>query len=123
MKRIIQAVVVATIFTGAARAEDAAIVLPAQWTYADQHAAEIAAGPVVDAFPGSARDDTIVVAPSKSTYADGHASDVAKSMGDAFPGFARDDTITVPSMSTYADQFANERNMQARGESDPALAR
>ena len=85
MKHIIQAVVVAALFTSTqAKAEDPMIVLPSQWTHADG----IKQGASASAFPGSAREDPIV----------------------------------VESKSTYADQFVTERNVQARGASDPALS-
>jgi len=88
MKRIIQAMVVAALFTGVqVQAEDGAIGLPSQWTNADRHAAEIALGGTFDAFPGASADP-----------------------------------LGLPSMSTYADRFVNERNMQARGASDLALS-
>ena len=115
MKRIIQAVVVAALFTGAqAKAEDAPIVLPSQWTHAD----DLSGGTQASAFPGASREDPIVVE-SMSTYADGKSPDA---MASAFPGAAREDIVTVESMSTYADEFATERSQYARGASDPALS-
>ena len=67
MKRIIQAVVVAALFTGMqAKAEDAPIVVPSQWTYAERSTAP--AGAPVSAFAGSI--DEMIVLTSKSTYAD-----------------------------------------------------
>ena len=120
MKRIIQAVVVGALFTGAqAQAEDAPIVLPAQWTHADRLPAGAAQA---SAFPGASREDPIVVE-SKSTYAEGHAGGVSQdAVASAFPGAAREDPITVESMSTHADEFVTERSQHARGASDPALS-
>ncbi len=43
-------------------------------------------------------------------------------MVSAFPSSVDDAGISVASKSTYADQFVTERNLQARGESDPALS-
>ena len=118
MKRIIQAVVVAALLTGAqAQAEDGAIGLPSQWTYADRNAAEIAKEVVVSAFPGKAADPVSLA--SQSTYADQHAAEIAREVvASAFPGEAADPVM----LSTYADRFVNERNVQARGASDPALS-
>jgi len=119
MKHIIQAVVVAALFTSTqAKAEDPMIVLPSQWTHADG----IKQGASASAFPGSAREDPIVVE-SKSTRADRYAAGMKQEPAIvAFPGFAREDPIVVESKSTYADQFVTERNVQARGASDPALS-
>ena len=67
MKLIIQAVVVAALFTGTqAKAEDAPIVVPSQWTYADRSTAPM--GAPVSAFAGSI-EEMIVLEP-KATYAD-----------------------------------------------------
>jgi len=119
MKRIIQAVVVGALFTGAqAQAEDAPIVLPAQWSHADRLPAGAAQA---SAFPGASREDPIVVE-SKSTYAERHAGMSQDAVASAFPGAAREDPITVESMSTHADEFATERSQHARGASDPALS-
>ena len=120
MKRIIQAVVVAALFTGVqAQAEDAPIVLPSQWTYADGLSS---GGAQTSAFPGASREDPIVVE-SMSTYADQHAADMSKgTVASAFPGAAREDPIVVESMSTYADRFATEHARHASGSADPALS-
>ena len=57
------------------------------------------------------------------TYADRHAAETAKeAMVSAFPSSVDDAGISAPSRSTYADNFTNERNLQARGASDPALS-
>ena len=84
MKRIIQAVVVAALFTSTqAKAEDAPIVLPAQWTYGDSEpAVESAMRAPVSAFPGSAREDPIVVE-SMSTYADSFTGERSAQAGSA----------------------------------------
>jgi len=112
MKRIIQAMVVAALFTGTqAMAEDAMIVLPSQATQADGNA-----GNVADSFPGSAPE--MIVLESQSTNA-GTAQEVAVS---AFPGTAREDPIVVESMSTYADQFVAARTTQASAAAEPALS-
>lgn len=123
MKRIIQAVVVAALFTSVqAKAEDEAIVLPSEWTYADKHAAEIASNPVVSAFAGSARDDGITLE-AMSTYADRHVAEIASEpVVSAFAGNARDEGITLEPSVTYADQFVTERNLQASAAADPALS-
>ena len=147
MKRILQAVVVAALFTGIqAQAEDAPIVVPSQWTFADR----AAPGGAADAFAGSAPD--MIVLESKSTRADSYAASNAQEavvsafpgsapemivlesrpahaaglaqgeVASAFPGSAREDPIVVESISTHADKFAGERPTQARGASDPALS-
>src|SRR5262252_9885008 len=113
MKRIVIALAVAALFNGTqALAEDAPIVLVSESTYAGQHAA----GSPVAAFPGEAREDPIVL-PSEWTYVD--RSDGQAAAGSAFPGFAREDPIVV---ETYPETFTRDRNMQASGASDPALA-
>src|SRR5436190_14718652 len=93
MKRIIQAVVVAALFTGAqAKAEDAPIVVPAQWTHADRLPA---GGAQASAFPGASREDPIVVE-SKSTYTEDHPAGMSQeAVASAFPGAAREDPIVV----------------------------
>ena len=97
MKRIIQAVVVAALFTSTqAKSEDAPIVVPSQWTYADK----AAPGGAGNAFAGSI--DEMIVLTSASTSAPQGA------MVSAFPGSAREDIVTVESKSTYADRFAGQ---------------
>jgi len=120
MKRIIQAVVVAALFTSTqAKAEDGMIVLQSKWTHADG----IAQGGAASAFPGSSREDPIVVE-SMFTGADRYAGGSAKeAVAGVFPGSAREDIVTVESMSTYADQFATERSTYASGAADPALSK
>jgi len=114
MKTILQALVVAALFTGVqAKAEDAPIVVTSQWTYADR----TAPGGSADAFPGSAPE--MIVLESRPAHAAGLAQGEVAS---AFPGSAREDPIVVESISTHADKFAGERPTQARGASDPALS-
>jgi hypothetical protein len=115
MKRIIQAVVVAVLFTGTyAKAEDAPIVVPSQWTHADRNPSP--AGEPVSAFAGSI--DEMIVLNAGSTHAAGEAQ-----VASAFPGSAREDPIVVESMTTRADQFAaEERNRQASVAAAPALS-
>ena len=122
MKRTIQALVVAALLNATyALADDPARVLLAQVTYADMHAGELGTGNSVSAFPSSVDDAGISV--SSWTYAERHAAGTAKEdMVSAFPSSVDDAGISLPSKSTYADQFLTERNLQARGDSDPALA-
>jgi hypothetical protein len=76
MKRIIQAVVVAALFTGTyAKAEDAPIVVPSQWTHADRNAPT---GAPVSAYAGSI--DEMIVLNGGSTHAAGEAQ-----VASAFP--------------------------------------
>jgi hypothetical protein len=119
MKRIIQAVVVAALFTGMqAKAEDAPIVVPSQWTYAERSTAP--AGAPVSAFAGSI--DEMIVLESKSTYADLHAASSAQEpVVSAFAG-SIDEMIVLTSKSTYADRFVTEPTRQASGPADPALS-
>lgn len=125
MKRIIQAVVVAALVTGAqASSADAfpgngdPIVLAPASTYADQHAATIAQGGSNNPFPG---DGEPVVLASAWTYADRNAAAIAAApSSDPFPG--NGDPIVLVPMSTYADGFVTERSMHASGASDPALS-
>ena len=125
MKRIIQAMVVAALITGAqAVSADAfpgngdPIVLQSEWTYADKNAAGIAQGGSVDPFPGNG--DPVVLA-SQETHAERHAGEIAQGgLADAFPGHG--DPVVLPAMSTYADQFVTERNRLASGASDPAAS-
>jgi hypothetical protein len=119
MKRTIQAaLVVAALLNGSyALADDPANVLLAQVTYAEMHAGEL--GNAVSAFPSEGRDDAVTV-PSQWTHADRNPGGIVEAES-AFPSEAPE-YITLPARSTYADRFANERNMQARGESDPALS-
>ena len=106
MKRIIQAVVVATLFIGTqAKAEDPMIVVPSAWTYADKHASE---GGAVNAFAGSI--DEMIVLNSQGERSAGSAK-----VADAFPGSAREDIVTVASKSTYADRFAAHAAAPAQG--------
>ena len=114
MKRIIQAVVVAALFTGTyAKAEDAPIVVPSQWTHADRNAPT---GAPVSAFAGSI--DEMIVLNAGSDHAAGQAQ-----VASAFPGSAREDPIVVESMTTRADQFAaEERTRQASVAAAPALS-
>ena len=125
MKRIIQAVVVAALFTSAQAASADTfpgngdpVVLPSQSTYADRHAAEIAMGGSNDPFPGNG--DPIVLA-VEWTHADRNAAAIAAApSSDPFPG--NGDPVVLAPMTTYADQFITERARLARGESDPALS-
>ena len=113
MKRIIQAVVVAALFTSIqAKAEDAPIVLTSQWTHAERNAPT---GAPVSAFAGSI--DEMIVLNAGSDHAAGSAQ-----VASAFPGSAREDPIVVESMTTYADQFASERTRQASAAAAPALS-
>jgi hypothetical protein len=126
MKRIIQAVVVAALFTGAqASFADAfpgngdPIVLEPMSTYADRHAGEIAMGGSNDPFPGDG--EPVALAPAR-TYADGNAAAIAAApSSNPFPGDG--EPVALATMSTYADQFVTERARLASGESDPALSR
>ena len=123
MKRTIQALVVAALLNATcALADDPANVLLAKVTRADMYAGELGLGNTVSAFPSSVDDAGISVA-STGTHADRHAAETAKgAMVSAFPSSVDDAGISVASKSTYADQFVTERNLQARGESDPALS-
>ena len=122
MKRTIQALVVAALLNGTyALADDPANVLLAQVTYADMHAGELGTGNAVSAFPSSVDDAGISVS-STSTHADRHAGTANETVVTAFPSSVDDAGISVPSKSTYTDQFMTERNLQARGVSDPALS-
>ena len=79
-------------------------------------------GDAVSAFPGSVDDAGISVS-STWTYADRHAAETARKPWSARSRAASmTHGISAPSRSTYADNFANERNLQARGASDPALS-
>jgi hypothetical protein len=126
MKRIIQAVVVVALFSGAqAMASDTfpgngdPVVLPSLSTYADQHAAGIAVAGSNDPFPGDG--EPVVLAP-QWTYADRNADAIAMApSSDSFPGDG--EPVVLPSLSTYADQFITGRSVVARGASDPALSR
>ena len=125
MKRIIQAVVVVALFTGAqASLADTfpgngdPVVLPSLSTYADGHAAEIAMGGSMNPFPGDG--EPIVLAPAW-TYADRNTAAIAAApSSDPFPGDG--EPVVLAPLSTYADQFVTERNRLARGESDAALS-
>ena len=122
MKRTIQAALVAAaLLNGSyALADDPANVLLAQVTRADMYAGELGTGSAVSAFPSEGRDDAITV-PSQWTHADRHSADVRASAESAFPSAALENNVLEPKV-TYADGFINERTMQARGASDPALA-
>jgi hypothetical protein len=125
MKRIMQAVVVAALFTGAqASLADTfpgngdPVVLPPLSTYADRYAGEIAMGGSNNPFPG---DGEPVVLAVEWTHADRNAAAIAAApSSDPFPG--NGDPVVLAPMTTYADQFITERNRLARGESDPALS-
>jgi hypothetical protein len=92
MKRIIQSVVVAALFTGTQ-------------AFAMENA--------VSVFPSSVDDAGISVS-SASTSADQHAAGTAKGF-NAFPSSVDDAGISVSSKSTYSDRLVNERDRQARG--------
>jgi hypothetical protein len=124
MKRIIQAVVVASLFTAQASLADAfpgngdPVVLPSLSTYADRHAAEIAMGGSNNPFPGNGDPVELAVA-----WAHADRSGAAIAMGgsnDPFPG--NGDPIVLAPLTTYADQFIAERARLASGASDPALS-
>src|SRR5688572_340511 len=125
MKRIIQAVVVAALFTGAeASSADTfpgngdPVVLPSLSTHADRHAAGIAMGGSNNPFPGNG--DPIELA-AASTYADGNAAAIAAApSSNPFPG--NGDPVVLSPMTTYAEQLVTERNRLASGASDPALS-
>ena len=125
MKRIIQAVVLAALFTGAqASSADTfpgngdPVVLPSLSTYADRHAGEIALGGSNNPFPGDG--EPIALAPAW-TYAERNPVAVAAAeSSNAFPGDG--EPIALVPMTTYADQFVTERNRMASGASDPALS-
>jgi len=125
MKRILQAVVVAALFTGAqASSADTfpgngdPVVLPSLSTYADRHGAEIAMGGSNNPFPGNGDPVELAVA---WTYADGNAAAIAAApSSDPFPG--NGDPVVLAPMTTYADQVITERNKLARGEADFAAS-
>ena len=125
MKRIIQAVVVAALFTGAqASSADTfpgngdPVVLPSLSTYADRHAGEIAVGGSNNPFPG---DGEPVVLAVEWTHAERNAAAIAAApSSDPFPG--NGDPVVLAPMTTYADQLITERNRLASGASDPAAS-
>ena len=125
MKRTIQALVLAALFSGAqAMASDAfpgngdPVVLPSLSTYADERAAEIAMGGSLNPFPGDG--EPIVLAP-QWTYADRNADAIAMAgSNNPFPGDG--EPVVLPSLSTYADQHITERSVVASGAADPALS-
>ncbi|MCC7487483.1 MAG: hypothetical protein IT529_21120 [Burkholderiales bacterium] len=126
MKRTIQAVIVAALFSGvAASASDAfpgngdPVVLPSLSTYADERAHEIARGGSLNPFPESG--DVVVLAP-EWTYADRNADAIALA-GSMNPFPESGDPVVLPPLSTYADQFITERAMHAAAETDPAGSR
>jgi hypothetical protein len=126
MKRIIQAVVAAALFTGAQASfanpfpmDGEPIVLEPQSTYADRHAAGIAMGGSLNPFPS---DGEPVVLANEWTHADRNAVAIAAApSSNPFPSDG--EPVVLPSLSTYADQYITERAKLARGESDPALSR
>ena len=68
-------------------------------------------------------DDPANVLLAKVTYADMHSNELGIGNAvSAFPGSVDDAGISVPSKSTYADQFLTERDLQARGVSDPSVS-
>lgn len=128
MNRTIQALVVAALLYGtqamaAGRLEPGTgewEFLPAQSTYADEHAAEIANSPSTNPFPVVM--DESGSRPAKETHADRRAAEIAvQPSTNPFP-VVLDESGSRLAMSANADQYAAERNIQARGESDPALS-
>jgi hypothetical protein len=100
MKRIIQSVVVAALFSGTQ-------------AFAMENTAS--------AFPSSVDDAGLFVS-SASTSADRHAAKtVTGAMVSAFPSSVDDAGLSVSSKATYADRLVNERDRQARGAHNPTL--
>lgn len=106
MKRVIQGLVLAALFTTAQAAPFPAdgelVPLAAQSTYADRHAGNMQGG------GWSPSEGELVALPARSTYADRHAGEASK-IGAAFPGDG--ELVALPSQSTYADRFAAKGSM------------
>lgn len=85
-------------FPGAS--DDAGIRLPANVTYASEHANDRVTS-VGSAFAGVAPDGVFL--PPNVTYADLHQKDPVTNIGSVFPGASDDEGIYLPARNTYAD--------------------
>ena len=126
MKSIAKAVVVGSLILAAqtaladgsafpGAADDAGVRLPANVTYASEHANDRATA-AVSAFPGSA-PSWYVLAPN-ATYANEHANDRVTTAGSAFPGESDDAGVQLTARTTYADthlQVAQPAQQDATG--------
>jgi len=128
MKRTTQALVLAALLYGTHAAASGTFPvgtgewesIPAMETYADRHAYEIANSPSTNPFPvGTGEWESL---PAKETFADRHKDQIAQQpFLNPFP-VGTGEWESLPAKETYADRYAFERNLQARGESDPALS-
>ncbi|MGZ9080380.1 MAG: hypothetical protein ACXW2A_18820 [Burkholderiales bacterium] len=105
MKRIIQGLVLASLFSVAQASpfpgNGDPVFLEPEWTHAERSAGQDDGMKLGSAIPGNGDP---VELPALSTYADAHVNEPNMQAGSAIPG--NGDPVELPALSTYADSFA-----------------